>query len=249
MNKGSGLGANFYIDGVDLTGDINSLSNITTSQALLDVTGLAEFAHERIQGLGDGNMDWVNYFNPAIGAAFPTLKTRPTTDRIASYIASGTTLGGDGASLVAKQISHDGTRGTDGSYTFKVSCQANGYGLEWGTMLTAGKRTDTAATNGTGVNFTASQSFGFQAYMHVFAFTGTDVTVKLQDSADNVTFADIASGAFTQITSTSPQAQRIAVGGTATVRQYVRAVTVTTGGFTSVQFSVQLTQNRGVLNF
>lgn len=86
-------------------------------------------------------------------------------------------------------------------------------------------------------------SFGWQAFLHVSAFTGTDVTIKLQDSADNTTWADVASGAFTQITSSTPQAQRIAVGGTATLRRYVRATTVTTGGFSSVTFVATVTQN------
>lgn len=97
--------------------------------------------------------------------------------------------------------------------------------------------------------WTLSTSFGFQAWLHVTAFTGTDVTVKLQDSADNVTFADVTSGAFAQITSTTPGAQRIAVGGTATLRRYVRATTVTTGGFTSVSFVAQVTQNIGAVSF
>jgi hypothetical protein len=91
-------------------------------------------------------------------------------------------------------------------------------------------------------------AFGFQAYLQVTGFVGTDVTVKLQDSADNVTFADLAGGAFAQIAATA-QAQRIAVGGTATVRRYVRASTVTTGGFTSATFSVVLVRNTSAVTF
>lgn len=97
--------------------------------------------------------------------------------------------------------------------------------------------------------WTLQTAFGWQAFLHVAAFTGTDVTVKLQDSADNATFADVGSGAFAQITSGTPQAQRIAVGGTAVLRRYVRASTVTTGGFSSVTFLVQVTQNLGAVSF
>ncbi len=54
----------------------------------------------------------------------------------------------------------------------------------------------------------------------------------------------MASGAFTQITTTTPQTQRIAVGGTAAVRRYLRVATVTTGGFSSLVFSVVFVRNQ-----
>jgi hypothetical protein len=50
--------------------------------------------------------------------------------------------------MVSKQTSYDPTRGNDGSLTIAVTAQSNGYGYEWGKLLTAGVRTDTAATNG-----------------------------------------------------------------------------------------------------
>jgi len=127
-----------------------------------------------------------------------------------------------------------------------------------GVTVGAGAGTYTVPPNGTiTLTYTVAPTwtwslqtaFGFQAFLHVSAFVGTDVTVKLQDSADNVTFADVASGAFAQITSGTPQGQRIAVGGTAVLRRYVRASTVTTGGFTSVTFVASVTQNLGVVTF
>jgi hypothetical protein len=49
--------------------------------------------------------------------------------------------------------------------------------------------------------------------------------------------------AFTQITGGAPLAERISVANTTTIRRYVRAVTVTTGGFTSLAFSVNFIKN------
>ncbi len=86
-----------------------------------------------------------------------------------------------------------------------------------------------------------SLAFGAQAYLHVFAFTGTDATIKIQDSADNITFADVAGLAFTQVTGLG--AQRIAISNTATVRRYVAAAVVTAGGFTALSFAVNLHKN------
>ena len=248
MAKQSGLGDNLYVDGNNVSGDVGAVDTIASPQNLLDVTGIDKSAHERIGALRDGQIKFTAFFNAATGKIHSVLKTLPTTDRFVTYFR-GTTIGNPAASILAKQIGYDGKRGNDGSYTFAVDCQGNGYGLEWGNQLTAGFRTDTAATNGTSYDFGAATSFGFQAYLHVNAFTGTDVTIKLQDSADNSSFTDITSGAFTAVTGATPLAQRIAVGGTATVRRYVRVVTVTTGGFTSATFAVMLVKNGQAVSF
>ena len=244
MAKTSGLGDALHIAGFDASGDIQQLQQIGGGPALLDVTGINKSAYERIGGLRDGRMEITTYFNhiAVTGGTHEKLAALPRTDVILTY-CRGTVLGNPAASLVGKQVNYDPTRGTDGMLTFSVSAQSNAYGIEWGQQLTAGIRTDTAATNGTGVDTAASASFGGQAYLQVFSFTGTDATVKIQDSADNVTFADVAGLAFTQ-TTTAPGAQRIAISNTSTIRRYVRATTVTTGGFTSLAFAVNLVKNQ-----
>jgi hypothetical protein len=90
--------------------------------------------------------------------------------------------------------------------------------------------------------WTPTTAFGAQAYLQVTAFTGTDVTVTLQDSADNSSWANIASGAFAQTTA-AITTQRLALTNTATVRRYLRAITTTVGGFTSVTFGVMFNRN------
>lgn len=244
MAKTSGLGDALHIQGFDASGDIQQLQQIGGGPALLDVTGINKSAYERIGGLRDGRMEMTTFFNhvAVTGGTHEKLSALPRTDVILTY-CRGTTLGNPAASLVGKQVNYDPTRGTDGALTFAVSAQANGYGIEWGQQLTAGIRTDTAATIGTAIDTAASLSFGGQAYLQAFSFVGTDATVKIQDSADNVTFADVAGLAFTQITA-APTAQRISISNTSTIRRYVRAVTVTTGGFTSLGFAVNFVKNQ-----
>lgn len=241
MAKQSGLGDNFYVGGYNLSGDTASVDEVGGGPALLDVTGIDRSAYERIGGVRDGRMEWTSHFNPATGRQHEILKTLPTTDTQCMYFR-GTTLGNPAAAMVAKQLNYDWTRADDGKVTMKVRAESNGYGVEWGRSLTAGLRTDTAATNGASIDTTASAAFGGQAYLQVTAFTGTDVTVKIQDSADDAAFADVASLAFTQTTA-APTFQRISISNTATIRRYVRAVTVTTGGVTSVTFAVVLVKN------
>lgn len=239
--KSTGIGDNLYVGGYDLSNDTTALSKISASIAMLDVTGINKGAHERIFGLRDGAIDVTTAFNPAANQQHVVLSALPRTDTQLMW-TRGTAIGNAAACMASKQVDYNPTRGTDGALSTSVSTQANGFALEFCEQLTAGLRTDTAATNGTAWDYAASTSFGFQAYLQVTGFTGTDVTVKLQDSADNTTFADIASGAFAQTTA-AHTFQRIAVGGTATVRRYVRAVTVTSGGFTSVTFAVTFVKN------
>jgi hypothetical protein len=237
--KQSGLGMRLLVGGYDISGDINAIDQISGGPALIDSTDITQSAHSRIPGLRDGHMAFTSFMDTA--NAHPVLKTLPRTDTIMAVLV-GTTLGGPAACLNAKQINYDPTRAAGGDLKLKVQGDGNSYGLEWGLQLTAGLRTDGGAANGTGVDTVASAAFGGQAYLQVTAFTGTDVTVKIQDSADNITFADVTSFAFTQVTA-APASQRIVIGNTATIRRYVRATTVTSGGFSVATFSVVMNKN------
>ncbi|MEU1372982.1 hypothetical protein ABZ442_04870 [Streptomyces triculaminicus] len=248
MAKQSGLGDNLYVAGYDLSGDIGSLGGLSGGPTALEVTGIDKSAMERIGGLRDGKLEFTAFFNKATDRAHLRLSTLPTADVITSYFR-GTTLGNPSANIVAKQIGYNGTRADDGAMTFAVEAQANGYGVEWGRSLTAGKRTDTTATNGSSVDFgTGSTAFGLQAYLHVFAFTGTSVTVKLQESSDNGgadAWADVTGGAFTAATGVT--SERIATSAGQTVERYLRVVT--TGTFSNAVFAVSVVRNDTAVSF
>lgn len=245
MTKSGGMGDNFYVDGFDLSGDINSLSRISGGPAALDMTDITESAFERTGGLKDGAIEFVSYMNDSVGHATAVLKLLPTADTVL-YYARGTTLGNQAACLNAKQVNYDPTRAADAMLTMQVQAVGNQYGLEWGTQLTAGKRQDTTATSpATGVDFLAASSFGWQAYLQVFSFTGTSCTVTLQDSANNSAFAGFTGSAFAAATGRSTQRLQGAAGST--VRQYVRAIT--TGTFTECTFAVMFVKNEAVTAF
>jgi hypothetical protein len=241
MTKTSGLGAACLVGGYDLSGDIGALSKISGSVALLDVTGINKLAFERIAGLRDGQIAYSAFFNPTAGQEHTALSALPTADQQVMYLHRSA-LGTPTAAMVAKQIDYNPTRANNGMLTFAITADANGYGLEWGLSLTAGLRTDTTATNGTSIDGAASSSFGAQAYLQVTAFTGTDVTVAIQDSADNASFSNVTGLSFTATTA-AHTAQRLATSNAATIRRYLRAVTTTSGGFTSVTFAVMVNRN------
>ena len=238
MAKQTGLGDNLYVAGYDLSGDVGSLSRIAGGNSPLEVTAINKSGFERLGGKRDGGIEFQSWFNPTAAQAHDRLSNLPTSDVPLSY-RRGTTLGNPAAELVAAQINYDGTRGEDGSLSFAVQALANAYGLEWGRQLTAGKRTDSTATNGASIDTTAAASFGAQAYLHVFAFTGTSVTVTIQDSADDSSFAAVTGLAFTAATGITTQ--RLATANDATIRRYLRAAT--TGTFSNAIFAVTIVKN------
>lgn len=236
MAKQSGLGDRLLISGYDLSGDIGSLGRIGGGPAALEVTGIDKFAPERIGGVRDGAIEFSSWFNPATDRAHPRLSALPTSDVIVTYLR-GSTLGGPGAAMVAKQANYDGSRGNDGSFSFAVQALANDYGLEWGTQLTAGVRADEEATDGASVDLGAAGSYGLQAYLHVTAFTGTDATITLQESSDDGdsdSWADVTGGEFATVTGIT--SERIATASNQAVERYLRVVT--TGTFSALSFQV-----------
>lgn len=235
MAKQGGMGDRFYVGGDDIGGNIGSLQNIHGGPNPGDVTDITQSGYGRIGLLRDGGGQGNVWFDTAL--AHPVLKLLPTTDVIFTY-GVGAILGNPAASCVSKQVNYDGARAADGSYALSVDWQASaGTGLEWGEQLTAGRKTDTTATNGTGIDFGAvSTLFGASAYAHVFSVTGTSVILKVQDSADNVTFADVTGLTFTAVAGAAKGGERLATGATATIRRYVRAIS--TGTFSNAQFVV-----------
>ena len=244
MAKQSGLGDNLYVGGNDLSGDTGSIQTIGGGPALLEIPGIDKSAMERIGGLRTGVVDWLSWFNVAALSAHPVLSALPTADVIVSYFR-GTVLGGQAAGMTAKQVNYDPTRGADGSLSMGVQAVSNGFGIEWGNSLTAGKKADTGAANGTGVDLSASTAFGLQAYLHVFSFTGTDATIKIQESSDDASgdaYADVVGGGFAAISS-APTTERIATATGLTVEQWLRAITTTSAGFTEMTFAVVVVKN------
>lgn len=248
MAKSSGLGDDYFHGGYHIGGDIRDVA-VNGGPALLDSTDITQSAHSRLGGLRDGHMALTSFMDPSAGQSHAALSPLPTTDVIMTYLR-GQAIGNPAACLNAKQLNYDATRANSGELTFKVDGDGDGFGLEWGTQLTAGARSDTGATNGSSFDFgAASPSLGAQAYLQAVSFTGTDVTVVIQDSADNSSFSPVTGLSFSQITGGTPKAQRIAGASNLQVRRYVRAVTTTSGGFTSLVFQATIVVNKVAVSF
>lgn len=102
--------------------------------------------------------------------------------------------------------------------------------------------TGTPPSNGTNVDFTSTTSVGGVAHLHVVANTrdAGSIAIKIQDSADNSTFADISpSMAFASVSAGTLTSERITT--TASLRRYIGVAYTVTGGTTgSYKFLVTL---------
>jgi hypothetical protein len=197
MSKQNGLGARLLVGGYDISGDIQALDQINGTVGLLPGTDITQSAQARIVGQRDGSMGFTCFMDTA--NAHPVLSALPTADTLMQFWTPPMALGSPVASLVARQVNYDPTRGTDGSLMMKTEGQGDGFGLEWGIALTAGLRTDTAATNGTSLD----QGAGF------------------------ITPAVPASG--TPVTNTSPIAATVVVSGGTVSNVVVNGISVGAG--------------------
>lgn len=250
MAKQSGLGDQLFIDGYDISGDVGSVDTLATPMNPLEVTGINKNAKERIGGQRDGSMEFMSFFNPAAGQVFQRLKLLPTTDVLATYF-HGSTIGNVAFGMTGKQANYDGSRGDDGSFTFKTSVLATPNGANWGEMLTAGKATLGASGALSSYDYGASvgtTNFGAQAFLQVFAFTGTSATVAIQSSTDNGSgdaWANVTGLVFTAATGVT--SERIITSSTQAIERYLR-VNVT-GTFSNLVFAVMVARNGVATSF
>lgn len=243
MSKQTGLGDQLYINGYDIAGDTQSIGSLSTPIATLDMTGINKEAMERQYGTADATGEFTSFFNDADDAAHEALSALPRTDSHLMYLR-GTGQGRSALAMIGKRADYAGTRGDDGSLTFGVNMSGSGSVAEWCTQLTAGKVTVTGAGNQAGVDLgSGSTAFGWQAYLQVFAFTGTSATIKLQTSSDNAVgdpYADLTGASFTTVTGRTTQ-RLASASDTATVERWLRVNVA--GTFSSLTFAVIFNRN------
>lgn len=224
MAKQSGLGDGLLVDGVDLSGDTGALGRVGGGNAPLAVTGINKLAFQRIGGVRDGGIDWSSWFNPSTGAAHDELSSLPTANRIITY-QRGAALGKPAACLIGKQIDYAPTRGDDGAMTIALQAQADGFGLEWGEQVTPGTRTDTAATEGTGV------AFGYSGEDHLVLPGASGDYASTPDAAGLDVVGDIDLRVRVALDDWTPAAESTLIAKyAASGNQRSYALAVTTGG-------------------
>ena len=178
-----------------------------------------------------------NWFS--LGEEHNALGPLPRTDVTCMY-ARGTALGNPAFCIVGPQLNYDGTRDNKGSLTFQVEVDGDGFGGDWCTLLTAGLRTDTAATAGAFIDQGAPSAFGAQAYVELIDLVGTNIDIAIQH-------ATTSGGAYSNLIdfgsmTSYPKAARGSVSNSTTVNEFIKITT--TGTFSYATFAVAMNRNQ-----
>ena len=242
MAKINGLGVRLYAAGYDLSADINTVSSMSMSQDLLDITALDTSARKRLTGLGDGSIGVNGWFDNAAGqshAAWTSNSNKlPTADQ-AVVVGMGTSRGDPGVGILAKQANYDVAR-TSGSAIATTAAyeSTGGSSLEWGVLLTSGKQTDGSATTSASVDEGSGASGSAPAgYLQVISLGSGEMTCTVQDSGNGSSWSDKLT--FTSVAAASaPTFERVT--GSGSTGRYIRVVT--SGTFSALVFVVMMSR-------
>ena len=238
-NYGSNSVAFFIINGYDVTGVSTTLSDITTA-SLEDTTGLGDAWQEQTStGVRSAELSAEGFYNDGTSSIDAALSGSQQTSKVVSYAYAGGALG-------TEMTSHAGVF----AGTYSRGATRNELTKANGTYTVAGTKDEgvvvfplasvTATGTGSATNYGSSTASGGAGTLQVTTVTGTSPTadVKIQHSADNITYADLGI-TFTQATGRT--AERKEVSGT--VNQYLR-IAYTIGG-TSPDFTMVVGFARG----
>lgn len=215
-----------YLNQISVSGSVQTVS--TTVFGLDDETYLA--------GLGSGSLSMNGLFDGTANASDVEL-----WDALAASSGKVVTIGhgglaiGNGVTMLSGRItSHNVQAPTNDAVRLSASWTADG-GVRGGVAL-HDLTAETTTGNFASVDQGASSAFGGIGHLHVTAFSGTNIDIRIQDSANNSTWADLI--AFSSVTGVTQQRSTVA----GTIDRYVRCI-IQAGTFTSCTFTVGLTRN------
>jgi hypothetical protein len=145
---------------------------------------------------------------------------------LSTLCPDGTALGAFAITVLGDASDHEIAASVADAVGFTFTAAAD-ESVDMG-FLAHAYQAETATGNGAAVDRGVATANGGVAVLHMPVFTGfTSVTVKLQDSADNATFADLAGATFTAATAIQAERKFLAAGSA--IRRYVRTVTTVVG--------------------
>lgn len=242
-----GKGTAVYLDKYDLSGFFNSVDT-SFSMDVAETTSFGSSAKSYIPGLEDGTLSLSGLYSQDTDGVDDVLSTAlaTATTPLVTVVFSAGTIGNK--AIVAK--AHETSYGISNpvgdvasvSAEFNASTDATAnvtYGIRTGVILTDGSSIAYGSLgNLAAVDNGAATSAGAFANLHVPANTisGGATTIKIQSSADNLTWADLIT--FTAVSASTPTSEQKAVTGT--VARYLRATASTAGSSGAITFHVSI---------
>ena len=226
-----GAGTSVWLDLIDASQFFNEAGvdlSVETAETTTFQPGVSPVWKAFIEGVASSKVTVKGFYDQVNDAAMMA-KIR-NGGSVLTYVPGGGAVIGDMARLVlVHETAIAESSPIGGAVLMSAGFQGDGtVGFGW--VLRTALTTDAGTTTGAARDDLAATTAGWIAHLHVLAVTGapTSWTVKLQDSADNSAWADVAGGAFTA--TNVPAAQRLVSASGATLRRYVRYVSTVVGG-------------------
>jgi len=210
-----------YVNGQDLSGDLNSITpNSMTELAPYATFGVTGYKY--IPGLAADEVTFDALFDGGSTASTAEAVVEAlrgaTTSGHGMMIAFGSTVGTIAYSAGdVKLKSHKVTSVVTDITRFTADFSTEDTPFDEGRLLTTGKQTTVTSTIGVPLDFVAAVTTGATAYLHVMQVSTGTFTARILDSADNITYT--TTGTFAA--ASSNETQKIAISGA--VKRYVAA--------------------------
>jgi hypothetical protein len=218
---GNGYVISDFLNSVSFGGSRDAAEDTTfkdTSKTY--VPGLKDQAFS-CEGIWDGDVDAADAI---LHAAFAS-----DVDGLFSYFPMGQeTIGNPAYTMDAIESSYEITTDVGDVAQISAEIQSGTQGRFTRGKVARAMAVAAAGGNTTGMDWTAASTAGGSLTVHATA--SSTLNVKLQDSADNATFADVAGGSLTFVTGRG--SQRLVFSGT--IRRYTRVLWTGTGTFLAV---------------
>lgn len=225
-----GKSATVLVNAYDLSAYLNSIDSVSTADtAEVSTFGVSSKAY--VAGMRDATVSLGGFYDGGAGAVDAVLSAAIASTSLVTVCPQGAAAIGNRAQLMQSIETSYGVSATVGdAVTVSMEGQVT-EGMTYGVVL-ADLTARTATGNTTSQDNSASSANGYVAHLHCTAFAGTNITIKIQHSADNSTWVDLVS--FTQLTATGSERKT----ATGTVNRYLRVNIA--GTFTSATFAVAL---------
>jgi hypothetical protein len=237
MPFGHGKAGAVLVNGFDLSAYLNS-AEISAEISTHDSTVFGQNSQSHQTGITSGGLQLGGFFertdssgshavlSAALGAA---------AARVAACAPEGFTAGYPCVLIGANETKYDDSVKIESLVSVAAYLKATG-GVDANGVSLRALAAATATANDASVDNAASSSNGGVGHLHVTAASGTTptITVKIQHSANNSTWADLVT--FTQASAAT--GERIVVAAGTTVNRYLRAIYTIGGTDPSFTFTV-----------
>jgi hypothetical protein len=226
-----------FLGAYDLTGYFKKAATAhQVAKADTTVFGLND--ETSLPGIKSATVNMDGYWDPAAGASHAVLAPIVgTAGQVLTLGQNGSTLGSQAELAAGYEAKYENSADIGSAIGATAEVDVSG-GLFYGVFQHA-KGVETTTGNSASVDGGAATTNGWVANQHIFTISGTGsptLTGKIQDSADNSSFVDLAGGAFAAATAVGAQQ----ISGSNTVRQYTREVHTISGTGPSFTYATAL---------